>query len=222
MLVRSNMIKTLNKNMLFEGLSTEDLEQLARHARARKFPKNTIVVTQGDYSDTLYIIQDGEVCVYLDDGNGKEVILNKLYAGDSFGELAPLAKIPRVANIKTLKATTLLGVSQQALTECISNNPHISMRIINLLVTRIQGLTEDLSSFALMDVYGRVARVLNNNISEEDGIKIIKGISQQEIAKRVGASREMVNRIFKELKSGEYISLDGSNIILEKSLPAGW
>lgn len=216
------MLEVLRCNPMFQGLADEDLQTLASHAKTRRFPRHTIVISQGDVSDNLYIIVDGRVSVYLDDGNGKEVTLNTLGPNDSFGELAPLANIPRVASIKTLDDARLISISRAALFEVLSANPNMGMRIIALLIQRIQDLTDEVASFALLDVYGRVIRVLKRLAIDQGGRLEVHELSQQDIAKRVGASREMVNRIFKELKAGGYVSLEGGNIIIEKELPSGW
>lgn len=218
----NRVISTLHKTALFEGLDEAVLKQLSSQVVTRQFPKNSIVVTQGDETDSLYVIMDGRVDVFLQNDKGKEIIINTLGECDSFGELAPLGGIPRQASIITTENSTLVVISRQVFMDTLLTKPAISMRIINRLIDLIQNLTEEVSSLALEDVYNRVVRVLYKH-AEQVGDKLVtEKLTQQDIALRVGATREMVHRILKELKTGGYISIEGKHITIEKKLPPGW
>lgn len=214
--------QTIQKTALFEGLQYEDIEQLTDQLVCRQYPKNSLVVTQGDETDSLYVIVTGKVDVFLQNDKGKEIIINSLGPCDSFGELAPLGGIPRQASIKTTEVSELLVISRQLFMDTLLTKPAISMRIINQLIELIKNLTEEVSSLALDDVYNRVVRVLYKH-AESVGDKLVtEKLTQQDIALRVGATREMVHRILKELKTGGYISIEGKQITIEKKLPPGW
>ncbi len=216
------VIATLKKAALFQGLDEEDIQQVASQVSTRQFEKNSLVVAQGDETDSLYVIVQGKVDVFLQNDKGKEIIINTLTDTDAFGELAPLGGIPRQASIITTEPTTLVVISRQLFMDTLLSKPAISMRIINRLVALIQDLTEEVSSLALEDVYNRVVRVLYKH-AEEVGDKLVtEKLTQQDIALRVGATREMVHRILKELKTGGYISIEGKHITIEKKLPPGW
>ncbi|TDJ27395.1 MAG: Crp/Fnr family transcriptional regulator [Gammaproteobacteria bacterium] len=214
--------ETLNKTTLFSGMEPADLDVIASQTVIKKFPKNTVILGQGDDTDSLYVIVKGKVDVFLHNDKGKEIIINTLGESESFGELAPLGGIPRQASIITTEESTFGIISRQVFMDTLLARPTISMRIIDLLITRIQDLTEEVSSLALEDVYNRVVRVLYKH-AEEVGEKLItEKLTQQDIASRVGATREMVHRILKELKTGGYISIEGKHITIEKKLPPGW
>ncbi len=214
--------ETLNKTTLFSGMEPDDLDVIASQTVIKKFPKNTVILGQGDDTDSLYVIVKGKVDVFLHNDKGKEIIINTLGESDSFGELAPLGGIPRQASIITTEESTFGIISRQVFMDTLLARPTISMRIIDLLISRIQDLTEEVSSLALEDVYNRVVRVLYKH-AEEVGEKLItEKLTQQDIASRVGATREMVHRILKELKTGGYISIEGKHITIEKKLPPGW
>lgn len=216
------VIETLKKAALFQGLDDEDIGQVARQVSTRQFAKNSIVVSQGDETDSLYVIIEGKVDVFLQNDKGKEIIINTLTDTDAFGELAPLGGIPRQASIITTEPTTLVVISRQLFMDSLLSKPAISMRIINRLVALIQDLTEEVSSLALEDVYNRVVRVLYKHADEVGDKLVTEKLTQQDIALRVGATREMVHRILKELKTGGYISIEGKHITIEKKLPPGW
>jgi len=218
----SPLTEILTKTALFEGMSSEDVDSVAVMTVIRKFPKNITVVSQGDDTDSFYLIIDGKVDVFLQNDKGKEIIINSLGPGDSFGELAPLGRIPRQASIITTEESSLGIISRQVFMDSLLLKPTVSMRIIDLLIARIQDLTEEVSSLALDDVYNRVVRVLYKH-AETVGEKMVTDkLTQQDIANRVGATREMVHRILKELKTGGYISIEGKHITIEKKLPSGW
>ena len=218
----ATLTETLVKTALFSGMDAADIETVASQTVTRQFPKNTVIVSQGDDTDSFYVIVQGKVDVFLHNDKGKEIIINTLGECESFGELAPLGSIPRQASIITTEDSTFGIISRQVFMDTLLIKPSISMRIIDLLITRIQDLTEDVSSLALEDVYNRVVRVLYKH-AEEVGEKLVtEKLTQQDIASRVGATREMVHRILKELKTGGYISIEGKHITIEKKLPPGW
>jgi len=218
----ASLTETLSKTALFSGMDEADIEMVASQTVTRQFPKNTVIVSQGDDTDSIYVIVRGKVDVFLHNDKGKEIIINTLGLCESFGELAPLGGIPRQASIITTEDSTFGIISRQIFMDTLLVKPAIAMRIIDLLITRIQDLTEEVSSLALEDVYNRVVRVLYKH-AEEVGEKLVtEKLTQQDIASRVGATREMVHRILKELKTGGYISIEGKHITIEKKLPPGW
>lgn len=218
----SALTDTLEDITLFRDLDADDIQKVASQTVIRQFPKNTVVVSQGDDTDSFYVILKGKVDVFLQNDKGKEIIINTMGVCEAFGELAPLGGIPRQASIITTEDSTFGIISRQVFMDTLLAKPTVSMQIIDLLIHRIQDLTEDVSSLALEDVYNRVVRILYKH-AEAVGEKLItEKLTQQDIASRVGATREMVHRILKELKKGGYISIEGKHITIEKKLPAGW
>lgn len=218
----ASLTETLKKTTLFCGMDQSDIEMVAAQAVTRQFPKNTVIVSQGDETDSFYVIVQGKVDVFLQNDKGKEIIINTLGLCESFGELAPLGRIPRQASIITTEDSTFGIISRQVFMDTLLVKPSIGMRIIDLLIGRIQDLTEEVSSLALEDVYNRVVRVLYKHADEVGDKLVTEKLTQQDIASRVGATREMVHRILKELKTGGYISIEGKHITIEKKLPPGW
>ncbi len=216
-------VKLFDQIPLFEKLDSEDREKLASRFILRRYPKNTVVINEGDDSRSFYVIIDGQVKVYLTDENGKEIVLNKQSAGEYFGEVALLDEGLRSASVITTQPGQFAVLDQQAFTECISDNPQISLKIMQGLTQRLRALSDNVRSLALMDVYGRVARLLLDEAVEQDGIKIIENkLTQNDIAARIGASSKMVGRIMQDLKKGGYIRKDGTHLIISKPLPPAW
>ncbi len=209
---------------LFQGLSDKDMSALSGHAVNRTFKKNTIIIHEGDLSDSLYVILSGRVRIYLSDEEGKEVDLNILGAGEYFGELAALDNFPRSASVITLQESRFMIVSKKEFDSCLTTNPQIAVRIIDELTSRFRSMTDNVKSLALMDVYGRVARTLINLAAESDDGKLViqQKLTQQDLANMVGASREMVSRILKDLTRGGYITVESKHITIQEKLPHAW
>jgi CRP/FNR family cyclic AMP-dependent transcriptional regulator len=213
----------LDNISLFADLSDAERESIGKLAVSRNYKKNTLVICEGDLSDSLYIILSGKVKVFLSDEDGKEVTLTTQKEGEYFGELAMLDEAPRSASVMTVESTKLAVISKSAFDECLENNPKIALTIIRGLAHRLRDLTENVRNLALMDVYGRVARTLLD-MAEEDGDKqvIKQKLTQREIASMVGASREMVSRILRDLSVGGYITIENKIITINERLPSGW
>jgi CRP/FNR family cyclic AMP-dependent transcriptional regulator len=213
----------LTKVPLFADLDETELAKISSKAVTKRYPRNTTIINEGDISDSLYIILSGGVRVYLSDMEGKEVTLNDQGPGEFFGEMALLDSAPRSASVVTTGKTQLSIISKTDFEEFVIQHPQTLLKILQGSIRRLRALTENVRSLALLDVYGRVARVLLQLAEQEDGaLKIRSGLTQQEIANRVGASREMVSRILKDLRSGGYIEVEDKHIIIKEPLPHDW
>jgi CRP/FNR family cyclic AMP-dependent transcriptional regulator len=203
-------------------LSDEELRAFSAHGTARSFPKNAAVVNEGERSDAIYFILSGRVKVYLRNQGGKEVVLNVHGPGEYFGELI-LDEGPRSASVVTLEPSKLLAVTKADFRQFVLSHPDFAMKLIQRLMGRVRALTDNVKNLALMDVYGRVARLLLELAAEEDGEMLVREkLTHRDIASRVGASREMVSRILKDLVSGGYIRTKNRQIVLDRDLPARW
>jgi len=213
----------LQKIPLFSSLTDAQVAAFSQRAGTKSYPRNTILVTEGDDTDSLFVVQAGKVKVYLSDEEGKELILNIQGPGDYFGEVALLDDAPRSASVMTLEDTRCLVVSKRDFQECLLQNPQIALVLLRDLSQRLRQLTENVKSLALMDVYGRVARTLLGLAEKRDGQMVIdQKLTQKDIANMVGASREMVSRILKDLTAGGYISMNRAGMTINEKLPAHW
>lgn len=213
----------LNQVELFAGLSQAQLDRLTERAASRSYPKGAIVINEGDEAGTLFIVQTGTVKVYLSDENGREVILSTLGPGEHFGELALLDDTPRSASVATCEQCKLLLVQKSALRELIVSEPEASLLMLRGMAKRIRRLTDNVRTLALLDVFGRLVHTLEELSVEKDGVRVIEPRpTQQDIASRIGASREMVSRILTDLTRGGYIALEDKRIVIRKKIPRNW
>ncbi len=208
---------------LFGGFTEEELRTISTHANTKSYPKNTIIINEGDTTNSLYVILSGKVKVFLSDAQGKEVTINLQGPGEYFGELSLLDEAPRSASIMTMEPSQFAIISKPDFDACLTHNPAIALKLIRELTSRIRQLTENVKNLALLDVYGRVARTLLDMAEERDGKLVIdQRLTHQEIANMVGASREMVSRIMKDLTRGGYVSTEGKRITINEKLPPAW
>ena len=207
---------------LFQGVQEGDLDALAERAVARSYPKQAIIVNEGDDSDSLYLILAGRVKIYLSDETGKELILAIKGPGQYFGEMV-LDEQPRSASVMTLEPATFAVLSSADFRSFLLTHPAVALQLIQNLIRVARGLNQNVRSLAMLDVYGRVARILTELAVERDGKMVIPDkLTQKDIAARVGASREMINRILRDLTTGGYVSVEDGRITINKTPPARW
>lgn len=198
------------------------VRELATRGQVRAFPKNAVIINEGDRGDSLYVILTGRVKVYVSDDDGREMILDIHGPGDYVGEMA-LDGRPRSASVMTLEPTTCSVVTRDELRTAIGANPDIAMALISTLIDRARIATDNVKNLALMDVYGRVARLLLSLAKDEGGKLVVpEKMTQQDIADRVGASRDMISRIFKDLTIGGYVTIENRTITIHRKPPARW
>src|SRR5258707_12435574 len=164
------------------------VRQLAGLGRVRTYPKNTVFITEGDSSDSVFVVLTGKVKVFISDTEGHEMILDTQGPGEYVGEMA-LDGNPRSASVMTLEASTFSVVARDPIREAIRRNPDFALEMIAKIIDRARVSTSSVKNLALLDVYGRVARLLlEMAVDREDGKAVIPDkITQQEIAERVGA-----------------------------------
>jgi CRP/FNR family cyclic AMP-dependent transcriptional regulator len=207
---------------LFAGMDDEALRPLAEKALIRAFPKNAVIVHEGDVSQSLYVILSGKVRVFLADDSGKELIVDMKGPGQYFGEMA-LDEKPRSASVMTVEPSRFAIISKADFRGFLETHPNIGFHVIENLIKLVRGMNSNIKSLAMMDVYGRVARMLLDLATETDGKLVIRDrLTQKDMAARVGASREMINRILKDLSVGGYIKIEGGRITITKTPPARW
>lgn len=202
----------------FESIPQEELAALSANAATRNFPKHAIVVSEGDAGGALYILLSGRVKFFLIGDNGREFVLGGAGPGEYFGEIA-LDGGPRSASVMTLDACRCTVVARDELQAFVASHPAVALAIMRNLSRRVRTLTETVKKLALSDVYGRVAHLLLENT--HDGRGEI-ALSQQAIADRVGASRQMVSRILGDLTTGGYVARQGRRLVVLRRPPQAW
>ena len=203
--------------MIEDQLPPSLLAALAAHGNSRAFRAQTILLNEGDSGGSLYIVIEGRLRAYASSPEGRDVVLSEHGPGEYVGELS-LDGATRSASVKTLEPTTCCVVQAAQLPAFLAEHPEFALHLTQKLTRMVRRLTEQVKSLALQDVYGRMVRLmmeLSDLVGEERVVR--EKLTQQDIADRVGSSREMVNRVMKELTTGGYVAVrDGRHVILKK------
>lgn len=203
-------------------LNDQLLQAMAERGGVKNFPANAVLVTEDDDSDSIYIILKGRVKVYGAGENGREVVYTTHGAGEYFGEMT-LDGGPRSASVMTLEPTTCVVVPGSNVRDFLGSHPDFALHLVRKLIALVRRSTDTVKRLALDDVYTRIRKLMLELAVEEDGQQVVADrLTQQDIADRVGSSREMVSRIFKQLTVGGYVTVQGKRIVLLKKLPTRW
>lgn len=209
---------------LFSSFPEDALRTLTSMVARKSVSRSTTVMTGGDPTDSLYIVLSGRLKVMMSDAEGKEVILTILGPGEFFGEMGLIDDEPRSATVVAIEPCELLYIAKRDFKKCLAENFDMAMAVMRGLVRRLREADRKIGSLALLDVYGRVARALLDMAEEGAEFKLIRNkVSRQDLAKVVGASREMVSRVMKDLEDRGFIETreDGSMIVKDRLTTLG-
>ncbi|HUK05154.1 MAG TPA: Crp/Fnr family transcriptional regulator [Burkholderiales bacterium] len=210
--VSTTVLKSLP---MFAGLSQDELRALAAMVTRRSAPRGSTIMREGDAIDALYIVIAGRLKVMMGEADGKETILSIVGPGEFFGEMGLIDDNPRSASVVAIEPCELLAVAKGAFRKCLVENAGLAMAVMRVLVRRLREADRKIGSLAMLDVYGRVARLLLDMSENVNGEKVVtKRLTKQDIARMIGASREMVSKVMKDLQTSGYIEVRGSAIVL--------
>lgn len=202
---------------------SDALRALAARGEVRRYRKGTLLIQEGDHGDTLFIILSGRLRAYSAGDNDREITYGVYGPGEYLGEIS-LDGGPRSASVITLEATQCAVVSRRTLERFISERPEFAFELLAKVIRRARAATLNARQLALNDVYGRL-RLLLAELSQplDDGSRRVgERLTHQEMAHRLGCSREMVSRLMKDLERGGYITLHDARIHMLKPLPQRW
>lgn len=204
---------------LLSVLSDGDLALLTRVVTRKSYARGSQILVAGDPTDSLYILISGRIKVFMSDLDGREVILAILGPNEFVGEMGLIDNSPRSANVVALEACEVVCISKSDFRRCLAENFEMAMTVMRGLVKRLRVADNQIGSLALMDVFGRVARLLLESAELIDGEKVvIKKLSKQDIARMIGASREMVSRVMKHLEQAGYVEVRADTFVIRDSI----
>lgn len=213
-------LELLRRVPLFSMLTPSQGESVAAAVVKRRFKRGEAIVEQGKQSNALAIILTGRARVIATDARGREVILATMHPGDYMGEMSLIDNEPHSATVMAEIQTDALILGRAEFARCLPENDSMAYAVMKGLVQRLRHADRKIESLALMDVYGRVARaLLEFSVADVDGNAVIRDkVSRQDLAKMVGASREMVSRVMKDIEERGFIETraDGSVLVKER------
>jgi CRP/FNR family cyclic AMP-dependent transcriptional regulator len=216
--VNAALLKTMP---LFARLSDRELATLIPTVQHRFYPRHSFMVRANEKTNGLYVIVSGKAKVSIEDGQGREATLSLIGPSEFFGELSFIDEKPRSASVQALEPCEVLCIPKPALMACLAQNFDVMMLMLRYVVARVREANLKIASLALMDVHGRVASLLMEVAKDVNGAWVVD-TGSEEIARMVGASREMVSRVLKEMREGGLIRRDKRKIVvLDRESMAG-
>ncbi len=211
-------LELIRRVPLFSMLTPTQAESVSEAVIKRRFKRGELIVEQGKKSNALFIILTGRARVITTDARGREVILASMAPGDYIGEMSLIDNEPHSASVRAEVQTDVLMLGRVEFARCLPENTSMAYAVMKGLVQRLRHADRKIESLALMDVYGRVARALiEASTTGDDGQGFIRDkVSRQDLAKMVGASREMVSRVMKDLEERGYIETQANGSVLIK------
>ena len=197
---------------LFSGLQRDELQRFADLTRERSYPKGSVILFQDDPGDSLFVLRSGRVKVVLIGEDGREVILGVLEPGAHFGELALIDDQPRSAHVIAMEDANLLILRREDFRRRVEANPSVAWALLTELSRRLRRADVKIGGLVLLDVPGRIARLLLDLADETGNETIEKPLTHQTIAQMIGASRETVSRAMKEFQDAGLITVERRRI----------
>ena len=199
---------------MFSGLQRDELLKFAELTRERTYPKGSVILFQGDPGDSLYVLRQGRAKVVLIGEDGREVILGVLEPGAHFGELALIDDQPRSAHVIAMEDSQLLILRREDFRRRVEANPSVAWALLTELSRRLRRADQKIGGLVLLDVPGRISRLLLDLSAESSNGMIEKPLTHQTIAQMIGASRETVSRAMKEFQDSGWITVERRRISL--------
>jgi CRP/FNR family cyclic AMP-dependent transcriptional regulator len=197
---------------LFRSLAPAEVAAFSQLSREKSYPKGSVILFEDDPGDSLFVVRDGRVKVVLVAEDGREVILGILGVGEHFGELALIDDQPRSAHVVAMEDSTLLVLRREDFRRRVEQSPAVAWALLMELSRRLRRADDKIGSLVLLDVPGRIARVILDAAAEGGSETIDKPLTHQTIAHVIGASRETVSRAMREFVDAGWISTERRRI----------
>jgi CRP/FNR family transcriptional regulator, cyclic AMP receptor protein len=205
---------------MFAAFGEDQLRTLVPMVTRRSIARGSVIIREGDRVDFLYIVMSGRLKVMMGEADGKETILTIIGPGEIFGEMGIIDDGPRSATVVAIEPCELLAVTKRVFKKCLVENVEVALAVLRVVVRRLREADRKMGSLAMLDVYGRVARLLLDLSEDVDGQKVVtKRLTKQDIGRMIGASREMVTKVMKDLEMSGYFEVRGSTIVLRDTTP---
>jgi CRP/FNR family cyclic AMP-dependent transcriptional regulator len=199
---------------LFSGLDRTELQRFADVTREKFYPKGSVILFENDPGDSLFVVRAGRVKVVLIGEDGREVILGVLSVSDHFGELSLIDDRPRSAHVIAMEDSHLLVLRREDFRARVEASPRVAWALLSELSRRLRRADDKIGGLVLLDVPGRIARLLLDLADETGGQAIEKTLTHQTIAQMIGASRETVSRAMKDFQDAGWITVERRRIAL--------
>jgi CRP/FNR family cyclic AMP-dependent transcriptional regulator len=199
---------SMARNPVFAVLPETRLHQLAAGGSAMRLEPGAALFRVGDEAEAMYVILTGEVEVAVPGEDGRDVWLARIGAGSLVGEMGVLDGGPRSADVRAESRTELWRISRRAVMDILYEEPSSGLALLALMAQRLRMADALVQERTLLDLGGRLARLL----LQSQGAVV--ALSQGEMARLIGASRERVNRKLAAWRSEGWIDIGAYGVKL--------
>ena len=204
---------------LFAAIDEDVSRALLRTMVRIELPRGRAIFNEGDAGDRLYVIGRGSVKLGRTSVDGRENLLSVLGPGEMFGELSLFDPGPRTATATAVNDAVLYELSHDELIAWLELHPPVPAHLLAALAHRLRRTNEALGDLVFADVPGRVAKALLDLSSRfgepvDDGLRVSHGLTQEELAQLVGASRETVNKALADFTARGWLRREGRAVVL--------
>lgn len=213
----------MDADLRLQSISHPLVRELAAHGDVRTYPKNSVLLNEGDAGDSIYVVLSGRLKVYVSDTDGHEMVIGDAGPGEHVGEMAFDGGV-RAASVITTEPTVCAIVSRRQLCDAIARNPEVAIYLLATVIDRARQAIGNVKGLALLDGYGRLARLLDTLAVERGSERVVEEQwTQHDYGARIGASRDVIARLFKDLSAGGYLTINADrSIVLHRKLPPRW
>lgn len=191
----NDLLVALSRNLIFSSLDETTRATLAQNAICRNYSKGEIITHRGDVWPYLFLISKGEVSAMKESSEGRSLIVATFPSGEIFWGLAFFEENEQMpVTLTAVAATTIHLWSRESLSPVLLQHGHVSWELCRLMIRRMMRASNILEELAFQSVSGRLARLLMEHFSSMGVQSITRSLTLDEMAARVGTTREMVCR----------------------------
>jgi CRP/FNR family cyclic AMP-dependent transcriptional regulator len=182
----------LDSTAFFGALPAAIRSELSEQAELRQFARNDVIFRQDDAATELFIVSEGRIAIATNSRDGRETVVAVLDEGSLFGEMSMFDDAPRSAEARALTDASVVVLGYEPARRVLQQQPEVLWHVVRLLVSRLRATDEALSDAVFLDVPARTAKRLLELAGTDNDFRL--GVTQEELASMVGASRERVNK----------------------------
>ena len=205
---------------VFASLSEAELRTAARLFTLRRFPRDAVVATAGERLEVFNFILSGSIQFFWRDEDDRLMKLGLEGPGGHFADVT-LGGEPILMSIVAVEDLRVASIPMSELRALLLRHPQLGIGLLLDVVARLRRVLQTTRSLTMEDVYARVVKLLEARAVEVDGRRVVD-VTHAEIGHRVGATREMVGRLLRDLTRGGYVKAARGRVTLLRKLPPRW
>lgn len=206
---------------IFASFSRKELEATARRFTVEAFPKGAIVAAEGARLERFFLILSGSLQFFFGDEKGNRLLFGLEGPGGHFADTTLFGE-PIVMSVVAIEPLRVAAIPVEEFRAMLLRHPTLAVALLGDVVARLRRLLSRTRILTMEEVYGRVVKLLLARAAQAGDKRSIEGLTHAEIGERVGATREMVGKILRDLAKGGYVEMARGRIAVLKKPPRRW